>query len=64
MVEMCLELQIVKSFESLGDYLEYNDYFVSLELANNDWTYSDEQLFKVKAIIMDAKTELLQNSLI
>lgn len=58
MVEMCLELQIVKSFESLGDYLEYNDYFVSLELVNNDWTYSDEQLFKVKAIIMDAKNRI------
>lgn len=58
MKSMCLELQILRDFEFLGNYLKENDYFVSLELANYSWEYTDEQLFKVKGVIFDNKNRV------
>ena len=58
MKSMCLELQILRDFESLGNYLKENNYFVSLELANYSWQYTDEQLFKVKGVIFDNKNRV------
>ena len=58
MKEMCLELHILRDFETLGNYLKSHDYFVSLELVNNEWQYSDEQLFKVKGVIFDNKNRV------
>lgn len=53
MKEICLEVQILRNFDSLGEYLAKNPYYVSLELANDEWEYSDEQLFRVKGVIFD-----------
>lgn len=58
MKEMCLDLHILRDFESLGEYLSKNDYFVSLELINNSWQYSDEQIFKLKGVIFDNKNRV------
>lgn len=51
--EICLSLNIVKSYESLGSYIQNNDLFVMLKLKNNARGYYDEQLFRVKAVTMD-----------
>lgn len=58
MKEICLDLHILRDFESLGEYLSKNDYFVSLELINNSWQYSDEQIFKLKGVIFDNKNRV------
>ena len=58
MKEICLDLHILRSFESLGEYLNDNDYFVSLELKNESWQYSDEQIFKIKGVIFDNKNRV------
>lgn len=58
MKEICLDLQILRNFESLGEYLTNNDYFISLNLANEAWQYSDEQLFRVKGFIFDTKNRI------
>jgi len=51
--ELCLSFNIVKSYESLGSYIQNNDFFVMLKLKNESWGYYDEQLFRVKAVVMD-----------
>lgn len=58
MKSMCLELQILRDFVSLGNYLKDNDYYISLEVANYSWQYSDEQVFKVKGVIFDNKNRI------
>lgn len=58
MKEICLDLHILRDFNSLGEYLSKNDYFVSLELVNTSWEYSDEQIFKVKGVIFDNKNRV------
>lgn len=47
MASICLSLQIPRSFESLGDYLLFNDFFITFSFANDDWVYDDEQLFRL-----------------
>jgi len=58
MKEVCLNLRIVRNFDELGEYLLRNDFFVSLDLRNDNWSYSDEQLFRVKGVIFDNKNRV------
>lgn len=58
MKQLCLDLQILRSFEDLGKHLETNDVMVSLRVKNNEWQYSDEQLFKLKGVVMDTKNRI------
>lgn len=62
MKNLCLELQILRSFEDLGKYLQSNDVMVSLRVKNNDWQYSDEQVFKLKAVVMDTKNRVYHSN--
>ena len=62
MKNMCFELQILRSFEELGKYLQSHDVMVALRVRNNDWQYSDEQLFKLKAVVMDTKNRIYHSN--
>lgn len=62
MKNICLSLQILRSFEELGKYLQTNDVMVTLRVRNNSWQYSDEQLFKLKAVIMDTKNRVYHSN--
>ncbi len=48
---ICLNLQIVRTYESLGRFIENNELLVCIYLVNSYWSYSDEITFKVKGII-------------
>lgn len=50
MVKMCSELQIERSFDSLGEYLKEEPLSLFLEVQNDDWSYWDLQSFNVVAI--------------
>lgn len=50
MVNLCFNLQILRNFVSLGNYIEENGLFITLSVANGDWQYDDEQIFEVKAV--------------
>lgn len=54
MKNICLNLQIIRSFDSLGEYIKNNDLMVTLCVKNDSWQYVDEQIFRVKGVIMDA----------
>ena len=56
MVNLCFKLQIVRTFSSLGHYINEHGLFLTLEVANSDWQYEDEQLFEVKAVTESYKT--------
>ena len=48
---ICLNFKIVRSYESLANFIKNNDFLVCIYLANSYWTYSDEITFKVRGII-------------
>ncbi len=56
--ELCLSLNLVKSYESIGNYISNNDLFVALKLKNSSWGYYDEQLFRVKGVVMDTDSTI------
>lgn len=56
MVNLCFKLQIVRTFSSLGHYISEHKLFLTLEVANLDWSYDDEQLFEVKAVTESNRT--------
>jgi len=53
MKELCLQFQILRNFDTLGEYLKNNDVYLTLQLKNKSWNYADEQLFKLKGVIFD-----------
>lgn len=62
MKQICLNLKILRDFDTLSRYIQEHDYFVSLNLANKNWTYSDEQLFRVKAFIFSTKNRVYHSN--
>lgn len=50
MTNLCFNLQIVRNFTSLGNYIKDNRLFITLSVENDDWQYYDEQVFEVKAV--------------
>lgn len=50
MISMCANLQIERSFESLGNYLRYEPLSLFLEVQNDDWNYWDMQYFNAVAV--------------
>ncbi len=46
--EICYQLRIVRTIESLSNYILTNDLMVCFELANNSWQYNDEQIFIIR----------------
>ena len=53
MKELCLSFQILRNFETLGEYLENNNVYLTLQLKNRSWGYSDEQIFRLKGVIFN-----------
>ena len=51
--DICLQLQILRTVESLSDYILDNDLFIIYHARNNAWEYDDEQIFKIKAFSLD-----------
>ena len=53
LIDFCYELQIERSVNSLSNYIKHNDLFLYFDLANNDWTYSDQQLVRLVGFTLE-----------
>jgi len=51
MVNLCFNLQIQRSYKSLGEYIRKNRLFTYLQTENLQWQYDDEQIFEIKGIV-------------
>lgn len=50
MVGICLNLHILRNYETLGQYLSVEPLEMTFQVANANWNYSDEQLLSVVAV--------------
>lgn len=50
MFNLCVGLQIIRSYESLGEYILNNNLTISLYVRNSNWQYEDEVMFKVLGV--------------
>jgi ABC-type lipoprotein export system ATPase subunit len=53
LVSLCLSLQILRTYGSLGQYLSVLPLNLIFRVENQDWAYSDEQLLSVVAVTED-----------
>ncbi len=51
MFGLCFGLHIIRSYESLGNYISSFGLPIVFSLAHNDWGYQDEQILNVVAVI-------------
>lgn len=62
MVSLCQALQIQRSFEALGAYIEAKNISITLEVANDEWQYQDKQSLDLKAVYNSSVPEVLHSS--
>ena len=53
LIDFCFELQIERNVKSLSNYLKTNDCYLYFDFANNDWTYSDQQLVRLVGFTLE-----------
>ena len=56
--ELCFELQIERSVKSLSDYLKNNELYLYFDFANDDWTYSDQQIVRLLAFTLENELKI------
>ena len=56
MVNLCFNLQIQRSYSSLGHYIYEKGLALSLNVRNDYWQYDDEQLLSVMAVCESSRT--------
>ena len=62
LIDFCFELQIERSINSLSNYLKYNELYLYFDLANNDWTYSDQQLVRLVGFTLESDLRIYHSN--
>ena len=55
MFNLCLSLHIVRSYQSLGDYISSHGLTITLHASNIEWGFEDEELFTVVGVCQSQK---------
>ena len=62
LIDFCFELQIERSINSLSNYLKYNELYLYFDFANNDWTYSDQQLVRLVGFTLESDLRIYHSN--
>ena len=62
LIDFCYELQIERSVNSLSNYLKHNDLYLYFDFANNDWTYSDQQLVRLVGFTLESDLKIYHSN--
>jgi len=62
MVSLCLHLGILRNYQSLGDYLLAHPLQLIFELANDSWSYTDEQILRLSAVAATSRPRLFHTN--
>ena len=58
MFNLCYGLQILRNYEALGDYIEKESMNMIFQLENSNWSYCDEQIVNVRAVVASSEPTL------
>ena len=53
LVDFCFELQIERNVKTLSNYLKNHEVYLYFDLANQDWTYTDQQLVRLMGFTLE-----------
>lgn len=62
LIDFCFELQIERSINSLSNYLKHNELYLYFDFANNDWTYSDQQLVRLVGFTIESDLRIYHSN--
>ena len=62
LVDFCYELQIERNVKTLSSYLKNHEVFLYFDLANQDWTYSDEQLVRLMGFTLENELKIYHSN--
>ena len=62
LIDFCYELQIERSVNSLSNYLKHNDLYLYFDFANNNWTYSDQQLVRLVGFTLESDLKIYHSN--
>ena len=51
--DVCFELQIERNVKTLSDYIKHNELYLYFDLANYEWSYTDQQLLKLVGFTLE-----------
>ncbi|MCQ3035108.1 MAG: ATP-binding cassette domain-containing protein, partial [Bacilli bacterium] len=51
MANLCYKLHIQRNYVVLGEYIKNRGVFITLSVENEDWWYSDEQIFRLAGVV-------------
>ena len=53
LIDFCFELQIERNVRTLSEYLNTNPLYLYFDLANDNWTYSDQQIVRLVGFTLE-----------
>lgn len=60
--DICYELQIERSVNSLSDYLLSHDLYLFFDLQNDEWQYSDQQIVRLKGFTLESDLKIYHSN--
>ena len=60
--DVCFELQIERNVKTLSNYIKQNEFYVYFDLANHDWTYTDQQLLRLVGFTLESDLKIYHSN--
>ena len=60
--DFCYELQIERNVNTLSNYLKNNEVFLYFNLRNDEWQYSDQQLFRMVGFTLENEKKIYHSN--
>ena len=59
---LCFDLQIERSVQSLSNYISEHAVYLYFDLENDDWSYTDQQIVSLKGFILDTSLNIYHSN--
>jgi len=59
LIQNVLRIPMRQTPSELGVYLENNNFYVTLEVTNNNWDYFDEQIFRLRTVTLGREAQII-----
>ena len=62
LIDICFELQIERSVNSLSEYLRRHDLYLYFDFENSNWQYSDQQLLRLVGFTLESDLKIYHSN--
>lgn len=62
LIQNVLRIPMRQTPSALGVYLENNPFYITVEVCNNNWDYFDEQIFRLRTVMLGREAQVIMGS--